>query len=72
MRKGEKEARKSLKALVGRGLLSERAMKRYLLPSDELLALLESPNPELVAEVVADLNAVLNATIRAAGKDGRH
>ena len=54
--------KKTLQSLVARGLLTERAMRTWLLPRDELLALLDSGKQ---AEVVDDLNAVLNAVLNA-------
>lgn len=63
-----RQQRKLLQSLVDQGLLSERAMRRYLMPADELAALLDS---DAKAEVVADLNAVLNAVMKVTEKRRR-
>jgi hypothetical protein len=56
---------RKLQALVDAGEITERAMKRYLLPEADLLGLLDSDVKE---EVVADLNSVVNAVQRSAAK----
>lgn len=64
-----RDQKKMLQALVDAGQLTDRAVKRFLLPKDELLALLDS---DAQKEVVADLNSVLNAVSRAGAKKRRH